>query len=458
MKFIPRTYQRFCIDRIVNQEKCALLLEMGLGKTISTLIAINKLINLYEEISKVLIIAPKRVCLHTWPDEIKKWDDVKDLKYSIVIGSPLARIEALEADADIYLINRENVEWLFKYLASSKHKMLFDMIVVDEASSFKSSASKRFKALRKMTRLVDRVVLLTGTPTPNGLMDLWSQIFLIDEGERLGKTLSQYRYAFFTPGRRNGYVVYNWIPNDDAESRIYDLISDIAVSMKSVDHLEMPERIFNNIVSELDDESMKLYKKLSKDFIIKYKDEIIKAPTSGVLNNKLLQLANGALYNDKKEFIVVHNHKLQMLEEILEENPSNPVLVFYNYKSDYERINSYFRGKGVTPKTLDEPNAFEEWNEGKIRMLLANPASMGHGLNMQQGGHIIVWFGLTYNLEYYQQANARLYRQGQKNSVVINHLVMAGTIDEIVLANLDRKDSMQQALMDYVKAEIERMG
>ncbi|MCM1130100.1 MAG: DEAD/DEAH box helicase [Anaeroplasma bactoclasticum] len=417
--------------------------------------ALRKLESHYLEISKVLIIAPKRVAQYTWPNEIKKWDDFKDLTYSIVIGTEKQRLQALKKDALIYLINRENVEWLYRYLFYEKDVSRFDTIIVDESSSFKNASTKRFKALKKMAIKCPRLLILTGTPAPKGLMDLWSQIYLLDQGQRLGRTLTEYRKRYFTPGRSNGHVVYDWIAKPEAEESIYEAISDIVVSMKSVDYLDMPERIDNNIELVMSDKVKRIYDDFKKDFILELEDDVITAATAGVLCNKLLQLSNGALYKSDGSYEVIHDYKLEALEEILENNPEVPILVLYNYKSDLARLKEYFQD--LEPKTIDDKNALDDWDKKKIRLLLANPASMGHGLNMQTGGSIIVWFGLTFNLELYQQANSRLYRQGQKDTVIIHHLIIKDSEDERVMERLSQKDHIQNSLIDYVKAEIRRI-
>ncbi|MGM9969807.1 MAG: SNF2-related protein [Anaeroplasma sp.] len=465
MKFIPHDYQEFNCNLILGNQKSGLLLDMGLGKTASVLMAMDKLINHYLEVNKVLVIAPFRVAKLTWPGEIEKWDDFKNLRYSVVMGTEKQRITALNEDADIYIINRDNVVWLYNYLYNQDIIRMFDAIVVDESSSFKSPSSKRFKSLKKLAMRCPRVIILTGTPAPNGLMDLWSQIYLLDQGQRLGRTITEYRKKYFIPGRSKGHVVYDWVLKDGAEDDIYSAIGDICVSMKAIDHLDMPDRIDNIIEIEMDSTTKKLYKDLKRNYLIELKDEVITAATAGVLCNKLLQLANGALYvkkdllcskNQKNVYYeVVHNLKIEALEEILDSNPNVPILVFYNFKSDLDRLKNHF--KSLEPKTLDDPNAYEDWNNKKIRLLLANPASMGHGLNMQAGGNIIVWFGLTYNLELYQQANARLYRQGQANTVIIHHLVLKGSEDEMVISRLQEKKDLQDNLIEYVKAEIRRI-
>lgn len=455
MKFIPHEYQKFNVEFLINHAKSGLLLDMGLGKTASTLLALEKLCNHYLEIDKVLIIAPKRVALNTWPDEIKKWDDFNSMTYSIVIGTEKQRIEALKQNAFIYLINRENIEWLYQYLSRRNQLKIFDTIIVDESSSFKTANTKRFKALRKLAMRCPRVSILTGTPAPNGLMDLWSQIYLLDQGQRLGRTLAEYRRRYFNPGRSKGYVVYDWALKEGAEEKIYEAISDICVSMKAIDHLPMPKRVDNIIKIEMNDTVRNLYHNFKKDCLIEIKDQVITAATAGVLCNKLLQLANGALYKTDGSFEEIHNLKLDALAEIMENNPEVPILVFYNFKSDLIRLKKHF--KDFQPKTLDDANALEDWNYKRTRLLLANPASMGHGLNMQAGGNIIVWYGLTYNLELYQQANARLYRQGQTDTVIIHHLVLKDSEDERALDRLHEKDKTQQSLIEYVKTEIRRL-
>lgn len=458
MRFVPHDYQEFNYELIINKAKSGLLLEMGLGKTASVLMAMTKLINHYLEVNKVLVVAPYRVAKYTWPDEIEKWDDFKELKYSVVMGTEKERIKALNENSDIYMINRDNVVWLYNYLCNNDLIRMFDAIVVDESSSFKSAKSQRFKALRRLTMRCPRVIILTGTPAPNGLMDLWSQVYLLDQGQRLGRTITEYRNRYFSPGRCKGHVVYDWVLDDGAEDKIYEAISDICVSMKSIDHLKMPDRVDNIIKLEMDDNTKKIYKELKKNYLIELKDEVITAATAGVLCNKLLQLANGALYtnsNKGEKYEVIHNTKLEALEEIMDNNPEVPILVFYSFKSDLVRLKEYF--KKVNPRTLDDVDAYEDWNKKKIRLLLANPASMGHGLNMQSGGNIIVWFGLTFNLELYQQANARLYRQGQTNTVIIHHLVLKDSEDEMVISRLQEKECAQNNLIEYVKAEIRRV-
>jgi len=402
------------------------------------------------EISKVLVIAPKRVAEDTWMREIDKWDHLKHLRISKVLGTQKQRLEALNAAADIYVINRENVVWLVDLY---KNSWPFDTVVIDELSSFKSNKSQRFKQLKKVTPLINRMIGLTGTPTPNGYLDLWSQLYLLDRGERLGKTIGGYRDRYFSPGRRNGYTVFDWDLKDMAEEAIQNKIKDICISMDAKDYLDLPERINNNVYVTMEPKAQQLYEELEKDLILKVDGEEITALTAATLTNKLLQMANGSVYNSDRDVIHIHDGKLDALEEILEFN-QEPVLVFYNFKHDYNRLMERF--KGLKPRKLETSQDISDWNDGKIRLLLAHPASVGHGLNIQAGGHVIVWFGLTWSLELYQQANARLDRQGQTKSVVVHHLITEGTVDEDVMKALERKETGQAALLEAVKAKIEK--
>lgn len=452
MKFVPHGYQEYATNKILELPKVGLFLEMGLGKTVITLTAINTLMFDHFEISKVLVIAPKRVAEDTWSRETEKWDHLKHLRISKVLGTQKQRLDALEAEADIYVINRENVKWLVDYY---RHRKLwpFEMLVIDELSSFKSNKSQRFKALKVITPLLKRVVGLTGTPTPNGYLDLWPQMYLLDRGERLGKTLTGYRERYFYPGKRNGYTVFTWDLKPGADEAIQRKISDICISMKAEDYLDLPERINNNISIRMNKKAQALYEQLEKDLILQVDDEEITALTAAALNQKLLQMANGSVYNADGGVTHIHDGKLEALEEILEFN-QEPVLVFYNFKHDYNRLMEHF--KDLEPRTLDTSEDIKDWNEGRTRLLLAHPASVGHGLNIQAGGHIIVWFGLTYSLELYQQANARLDRQGQTKNVIVHHLITEGTVDEDVMKAIERKETGQEALLEAVKARIRR--
>jgi len=407
----------------------------------------------YFEITKVLIIAPLRVAKMTWGQEIEKWDHLKHLKISKVLGSEKKRLEALNTEADIYIINRENTEWLVNYYGRA---WPFDMVVIDELSSFKSNKSKRFKALRKVRPLIRRIVGLTGTPAPNGLIDLWPQMYLLDRGERLGKTITGYREKYFKPYKRDWQTgtVYEWSLKDGAEKEIYKQISDICISMKAEDYLEVPELLEIPVEIELSTKDYNRYKKLERDLLLPLKDNTeIEAMSAAALSNKLLQMANGAVYDEDKQFHIIHDEKLKVLEEIIEAANGKPVLVFYNYKHDLERIKAYFKNV----RTLDNESDIQDWNSGKIPILLLHPASAGHGLNLQAGGNTIVWFGLNWSLELYQQANARLHRQGQTSKVTAYLLVAKDTIDEDVVQAIRAKANGQDALIEALKARLKEL-
>lgn len=444
-------YQEYSKDWIIEHPYSALLLDMGLGKTLSSLSAIDELLSVYGVIDKVLVIAPLSVAQNTWDAEIKKWDHLNHLTYTKVLGSKQEREAALKEEVDIYLINRENVVWLVDYY---KKRWPFKTVIIDELSSFKDPKSKRFKALRKVRPMMGRVVGLTGTPAPNTLIDLWPQIYLLDQGERLGKTITSYRNKYFRPSQQNGYIVYSWELLPGAEKEIYDKISDICVSMKAKDYLNLPERIDNNVTVELDQTETKHYKTLERDYVLSLSESDVVAANAAVLSNKLLQMANGCIYDENEEPKIIHDKKLEALERIIEEAQGQPILVFYSYKHDLARIKKKF--KQATALDI-KSNHIEEWNKGNIELLLAHPQSAGHGLNLQKGGHIIVWFGLTWSLEYYQQANARLDRQGQTESVIVHHLVAKNTLDEQVLQALQHKEVGQNALLEAVKARIENV-
>lgn len=450
MKFYPHNYQEYAIEKIIENPACALFLDMGLGKTVVTLTAINELMYNYFEVNKVLVIAPLRVAKMTWSQELEKWDHLKYLTMSKVLGTKQQRLDALKKDADIYVINRENTEWLINLYGKS---WPFDMVVIDELSSFKSNRSRRFKALRKVRPLIKRIVGLTGTPTPNGLIDLWPQMYLLDRGERLGKTITSYREKYFIPGRRNWQtgVVYEYILKPAAEEQIYEKISDICVSMKAEDYLEVPELIEIPVEIELETKDYQRYKKFERDLLLPVsEDENIEALSAAALSNKLLQMANGAIYDDEKNVHVIHDEKLKALEEIIEAANGKPVIVYYNYKHDLERIQKHFK----ETRTIKDEKDIKDWNQGKIPILLLHPASAGHGLNLQEGGNIIVWFGLNWSLELFQQANARLHRQGQTSKVSCYLLVTKGTIDEDVIRAINSKAKGQEALLEAVKARI----
>lgn len=443
MEFKAHAYQERAIRKILDNKYYALLLDMGLGKSIITLTAINKL--MYEQFSicKVLIIAPKKVAESTWVQEANKWEHTKHLKVAKVLGTLKERVRTLASDADIYVINRENVVWLCEYY---RDKLPFDMLVIDESSSFKNPSAKRFKALKRC--FFSRVLLLTGTPAPNTLMDLWAQIYLLDMGERLGRTITKYRNLYFKPNQTNGHIVYNYKLRKGASSAIFSKIKDIAMSMKAKDYLTLPKRIDREIDVILTKQEMTRYKEFERDFVMQIEDEDISAVNSAALANKLMQLANGAIYTDTKEVIEIHNQKLQRLNEIAD--VGTPILVFYSFIHDKDRILKEFKGA----KLLESDKDIEAWNAGKIPMLLAHPASAAYGLNLQAGGNVIVWYGLTWSLEQYQQANARLHRQGQTKPVIIHHLITKGTIDERVMKALNNKEQGQNALLEAIKDRI----
>ncbi len=440
-------YQKYGVDFIINNPISALMLECGLGKTITTLTAVSDLMYDYFEISKALIIAPLRLALTVWKQECDKWEQLKYLRCSIAVGSVSERQKAMQSDADVYIINRENVEWLVK-----NYPFDFDMVVIDELSSFKSHQSKRFRALRKVRPKFDRIVGLTGTPAPNGLMDLWAEINLLDMGERLGRYITRYRDEYFKPDKRNGAIVYSYKPLPDAEERIYGKISDICVSMKAADYLEMPERVDNIVEVGMSDKETAMYKRLEKEMLLPFADGDIDAVNAASLSNKLLQLANGAVYDENGKVKKIHSRKLDALEGLIEAANGKSVLVYYSYKHDRDRISERF-----DVSEIKDDKDISEWNAGKIQLAIAHPASCGHGLNLQSGGSTIIWFGLTWSLELYQQANARLYRQGQKNTVVIHHIITKGTVDEKVMTALKNKDIGQASLMEAIKARIEEV-
>ena len=447
MKFIPHDYQQYAIDFIKNNEVAAVLLDMGLGKTSITLTAVNDLIFDSFEVSKVLVIAPLRVARDTWPAEIKKWDHLKHLRYSVAVGSESERLAALRKEADIYIINRENVDWLVN---KSRVSFDFDMVVIDELSSFKSHQSKRFKSLLKVRPFIKRIVGLTGTPSSNGLMDLWAQFRILDMGKRLGRYITHYRNAYFLPDKRSADRIFTYKPADGAEQMIYDRISDITISMKSADYLKLPECIINEVPVFMDTKEKAIYETFKEDMVAKIKDEEIDAANAAVLSGKLLQMANGCIYDEDKKAIKIHDRKLDALEDLIESANGKPLLVAYWFQHELARIKERFPVREI--KTSKD---IEDWNKGKIPLAVIHPASAGHGLNLQTGGSTLVWFGLTWSLELYQQCNARLHRQGQTDTVVIHHIIAKGTIDEDVMAALQRKEKIQNALINAVKAKLE---
>lgn len=445
MKFVPHAYQQYAIDYIKSHPITALLLDTGLGKTVTTLTAIRDLMYDTFEVKRVLVVAPLRVARDTWPEEIRKWDHLKALTCSVVVGSAAERRKALQKKADIYIVNRENLVWLYEHC-----KMTFDMVVLDELSSFKNHQSKRFRAMKALRPKVKRIVGLTGTPTGNGLMDLWAEFRLLDMGERLGRFISQYRNLYFKPDRYNGPIVYSYKPLPGAADAIYRQISDITVSMKARDYLKMPELVSVTKEVHLSDVERMRYDELKKSLVLELPDGEVTAANAASLALKLCQIASGAIYTDDKGIVTIHDRKLDALEDLVESANGKPVLVAYWFKHDKERIQ-----KRMKVRELKSSKDFVDWNEGKIPVALIHPASAGHGLNLQRGGSILIWFTMTWSLELYQQTVARLWRQGQTDQiVVVQHIVAKGTIDERVLKVLEYKNGNQMALIDAVKADL----
>lgn len=448
MKYNPHDYQRYAAEFIITHPISALLLDMGLGKTSITLTAINDLLFDRFEIHKVLVVAPLRVSRDTWSAEIEKWEHLKNLQYSVVVGTAQERISALCIPADIYIINRENIQWLVE---ESGLPFDFDMAVIDELSSFKNHQSKRFRAFMKVRPKLKRIVGLTGTPAGNGLMDLFAEFKLLDMGERLGRLIGLYRNTYFQPDKRNGMVIYSYRPLPNAEQQIYDKISDITISMKAADHLKMPELISSEYTVQLSEKEREKYDSLKKDLVLSEDNEEVTAANAASLSNKLSQMANGAVYSDDESVIQIHDRKLDALEDIIESMNGKPLLVAYWFKHDLERIRKRFDVREI--KSSED---ISDWNSGIIPVALIHPASAGQGLNLQDGGSTLVWFGLTWSLELYQQTNARLWRQGQTaDTVVIQHIIAKGTIDEQIMKALKTKDTTQAALIAAVKADLE---
>lgn len=449
MKYRPHEYQSYATEFILSHPISAVFLEMGLGKSVITLSAIFDLCLDSFLVCKVLVIAPLRVARDTWPAEINKWDHLKGLSYSVAVGTEKERIDALKKQSTLYIINRENVDWLVHKSGIPFH---FDMVVIDELSSFKSYGAKRFKSLLKVRPSVKRIVGLTGTPSSNGLMDLWAEFRILDLGQRLGRYISHYRNTYFKPDKRNAQIIFSYKPLPGAEEEIYKQISDITISMKSTDYLKMPEYISNEVFVTLSDKEWKVYSDFKEDMVANLGDEEIDAVNAAVLSGKLLQMANGAVYDSENKAHVIHDKKLDALEDLIEGANGKPVLVAYWYKHDLERIKERF-----PVRQIQSSKDIEDWNNSEIPIAVIHPASAGHGLNLQSGGSTLIWFGLTWSLELYQQTNARLYRQGQKDTVIVHHIITKNTIDEDVLLALTKKEKTQDALIDAVKANLEVM-
>ena len=452
MKYSPHKYQSYATDFIISHPSAASLLDMGLGKSVITLSAIFDLCLDSFLVRKVLVIAPLRVARDTWPTEIEKWDHLRGLSYSVAVGTEVERKAALMQRVSVYIINRENVSWLIE---ESGLPFDYDMVVIDELSSFKSYQAKRFRSLLKVRPSVKRLVGLTGTPSSNGLMDLWAEYRLIDMGERLGRYITHYRNRYFTPDKRNGQVVFSYKPLPGAEEQIYERIGDITISMRSRDYLQLPECLYNEVPVELSDQELETYETLKKELVVSLGENEIDASNAASLANKLSQMANGAVYADGDKFICIHDRKLDALEDLLEAANGKPVLIAYWYKHDLERIEERLHRLHVPFSRMDSSESIARWNRGELPVGLIHPASAGHGLNLQYGGSTFIWFGLTWSLELYQQANARLWRQGQNDTVVIHHIITKGTIDERIMAALKAKDKAQSALIDAVKANLE---
>ncbi|MDH6363116.1 SNF2 family DNA or RNA helicase [Enterococcus sp. PF1-24] len=452
MKYEPHSYQQYATKYIEDHSVCAVLLDMGLGKTSITLTALSNLLFDSFEIHKVLVIAPLRVARDTWSAEIEKWEHLQNLKYSIAVGTEQERLSALKAQADIYIINRENVQWLIE---KSGISFDFDMVIIDELSSFKNYQSKRFKALMKARPKIKRIVGLTGTPSSNGLMDLFAEFKLLDMGARLGRFIGQYRSAYFTPDKRNGQIVFSYKPLPYAEDAIYKQISDISISMKSTDYLKMPKLISSEYKVQLSPKEQKAYDNLKSELVLNLPNGEITAANAAALSGKLSQMANGAIYSDDENIIEIHGRKLDALEDIIESANGKPLLVAYWFKHDLTRIEKRLHELHISFAKLDSSDSISRWNNGELPVALIHPASAGHGLNLQSGGSTIVWFGLTWSLELYQQTNARLWRQGQSaKTVVVQHILTAGTIDEQIIKALQTKNTTQSALIDAVKANL----
>lgn len=445
MQFHPHDYQAYAINKIKTQPSVGLFLDMGCGKTVVTLTAVSELLA-SEMVSKVLVTAPLQTAQSTWPSEVEKWEHTKHLRVSLVVGSAKQRLAALDADADLYVVNIENVQWL----CDLDREWDFDMVILDELSAYKNPSAKRFKALRKKMPFAKRVVGLTGTPAPNGYMDLWSEVYLLDRGQRLGKTVGQYRSAFFRPGRMNGHVVYEWRLNDGAKEQIDQRLSDLCVSMKAVDYLKMPDRVETEIFVQMSAEERKIYDTFGRDHVLP--DEGVVGSTAATVQSKLLQMASGFVYDEDKTPHLIHRHKLEAVRELLDAAGQRPVLLMYWFQADRDALREAF----PTARELHGPKDIEDWNKGAVPLMMLHPASAGHGINLQEGGNIIVWYGVPWSLELYQQANGRLYRQGQKSTVYIYHILTKDTYDVDVLHALRRKDTTQESLLTALKARVRK--
>lgn len=452
-RFIPHNYQQYSIDRILDTPAIGLFLDMGLGKTVITLTALYQLKYWRASMRKALVIAPKKVAESTWSKEQSKWDHLKALRVSVVLGTEAQRLKALEAPADVYVINRENTQWLVSMYG---HEWPFDVVVLDESSSFKNHQAKRFRALKMVRPKIQRIIELTGTPSPHGLTDLWAQLYLLDGGARLGRTISVYREMFFVPDKRNRTTIFSYAPKDGAADAIYRLISDICISMKSEDYLQLPDLIYDDIPVKLDDKAQRAYDSMERDMLLEVDDETVTATTAATLTGKLLQLCNGAVYSEDGEVIPVHDCKIEAFMETVEQLNGQHAIVYYYFQHDRDRILHALRNSHLRVRVYKDARDETDWNEGRIDILLAQPASCGYGLNLQYGGHHVIWFGLTWSLEEYQQANKRLHRQGQPYPVIVHRLITQRGTDEDVVRSLESKDDAQESLLTALKARIDR--
>lgn len=450
--FKPHEYQKYCISRCITDDKLGLFLDMGLGKTVITLTAINDLKYNRFAIKKVLVIAPKKVAEDTWTREQEKWEHLKNLRVISVLGSLKKRVIALNTPSDVYVINRENVEWLVDYY---KNDWPFDTVIIDELSSFKNAASKRFKAMKRIRPLIKKIIGLTGTPAPNGYIDLWAQIYLLDQGERLEPYITHYRKKYFEPDKRNRDVVFSYKAKENSIEIIKNKISDICISLNAKDYLNMPKLIVDTKYIKLDAKAQKAYEKFERDMFLQLGDDELDVTSAAALTNKLLQFSNGAVYKqESNEYLEVHKCKLEALVELMESLQGQSALIFYNFKHDLTRIEMTLKKLKLKIGVLKSADDIEKWNNKELDVLLAHPASAAYGLNLQDGGNHVIWFGLNWSLELYKQANARLYRQGQKETVFIHHLVASGCMDENVIAALEEKDVNQNKLLEVLKARI----
>jgi SNF2 family DNA or RNA helicase len=454
MRFTPHAYQEYCIGRMIEDPALGGYLDMGLGKTVITLTAINDLRYNRFQVSRALVIAPKKVAEATWSKEAAKWDHLKHLRLSLVLGSEKQRIRALNTPADVWVINRENVVWLVEYY---RNAWPFDMVIIDESSSFKSHQAKRFKALTWVRPHIKRIVELTGTPAPNGLIDLWAQLYLLDEGQRLGKKVTHYRERYFEPDRRNAQQVFSYRPKPGADEVIQQLIGDICISMKAEDYLQLPDIVVDDIPVLLDPPAQKQYDKLEREMLLEVDENVIDAQTAAALSNKLLQLCNGAVYDGEGNVVEIHKCKIEAFLELVEQLNGQPALVFYNFRHDVDRLEKALAKSGLRVRRLNGPTDETDWNSRQIDILLAHPASAAYGLNLQDGGNHVIWFGLNWSLELYQQANKRLHRQGQTQKVIVHHLAVEGGRDVDVIAALADKGATQDKLIESLKARIERV-